>query len=438
MLLTVIAVWFTKKQSINTSAEYLIMSRKLTLPMFVGTLVATFYGDIVGVTQLAFNHGIYAFLTQGLFWYVCHILFALFLVKRIRRSEDMSLPQIIGNMYGAKARILSAFFVLTRSIPIVYTISLGVFLKMILDVSSPLATFIGIGFVLAYCCLSGLRSVVVSDAIQFIIMFAGVISVLVASINQYGGLSYLQASLPPAYFKPKGNHESIISLLIWFFIAFSKIAVSSTYYQRCFAAKSDRVAISGIFISIIFWLIFDICTIFGGMYAKAAMPNANSLFAYLEYGLMMMPEGMKGLFIAGVAATIMSSLDSVLFVGSSSLSHDIIPQKYSNKPMVKIGSTLLIGGLAYVIAVSIDRNIEDVQIFRSSYAIACLFVPIAWGYLFPGQNKDRDYICSTLLGVIVLSAWKSFNLPFDSFFVGLGVTILSLAWFTLAKKRGWG
>jgi SSS family solute:Na+ symporter len=435
MLSMILAVWITKSQEKGTSADYLIMGRKLTLPMFVGTLVATFYGNIIGVSQLAFNHGIYAFFTQGLFWYVCHVLFALFIAKRVRRSKAMTVPQMVGEMYGPYAHKLSASFVLAKTIPIVYTISLGVFLKLILDVSSPLATFLGIAFVVAYCCLSGLRSIVVSDGIQFTLMFAGVIVVLIASVYEYGGFSYLQASLPSAYFEAKGNHENMSSLLIWILIALTKTSVSSLYYQRCFAAESDEVAVRGIYISIIFWFIFDACIILGGMYAKAAMPDANSLFAYLEYGLTIMPVGLKGLFIASIAATIMSSLDSVLFVGSSSLSHDLLPKKYSNKRWIKIGSTLLIGSIAYIIAINTNKTIEEIQVFINSYTICCLFVPIAWGYFLPGKNKDRDYIIATLVGVTSVTIWQKMGFTIDSFFVGLGVTIATLAILTFGKFK---
>ena len=47
--------------------ELLLMGRRLTLPLFVATLVATWYGGIFGVTALTFEKGIYNFLTQGVF-----------------------------------------------------------------------------------------------------------------------------------------------------------------------------------------------------------------------------------------------------------------------------------------------------------------------------------------------------------------------------------
>ena len=45
--------------------DYLLMGRKLTLPLFVATLVATWYGGIFGVNEITFNYGIYNCVTQG-------------------------------------------------------------------------------------------------------------------------------------------------------------------------------------------------------------------------------------------------------------------------------------------------------------------------------------------------------------------------------------
>ena len=72
--------------------ETLLMGRKLTLPLFTATLVATWYGGIFGVTKIAFNQGIYNFVTQGAFWYIAYIVFALFMVDKILQSSHSSKP----------------------------------------------------------------------------------------------------------------------------------------------------------------------------------------------------------------------------------------------------------------------------------------------------------------------------------------------------------
>ena len=62
IILTLFTLLYTvilsRKNNESSVANYLIFGRKLTLPLFVTTLVSTWYGDIFGVTQIAFKRGI--------------------------------------------------------------------------------------------------------------------------------------------------------------------------------------------------------------------------------------------------------------------------------------------------------------------------------------------------------------------------------------------
>ncbi len=79
----------------ETFLDHLIMGRQLTLPLFVATLVATWYGGIFGVTKIAFEQGIFNLVTQGGFWYLSYLLFALFLVDKIEPYRAVTFPDLI-------------------------------------------------------------------------------------------------------------------------------------------------------------------------------------------------------------------------------------------------------------------------------------------------------------------------------------------------------
>ena len=72
---------YRKKRPKNKALDYLLMGRQLTLPLFVATLVATWYGGIFGVNEITFNYGIYNFVTQGFFWYIAYLIFAFFIAR---------------------------------------------------------------------------------------------------------------------------------------------------------------------------------------------------------------------------------------------------------------------------------------------------------------------------------------------------------------------
>ena len=266
--------------------DHLVMGRQLTLPLFVGTLVATWYGGIFGVTQIAFEKGIFNLITQGGFWYLSYLIFAFFLVDKVKKYEALTLPDLIGKMFGPKSSKLASVFNFFNVLPIAYTIGIGIFIQSLTGWGLNLSMIVGIIIVLSYSLKGGLRSVVLSDMVQFFTMCTGVFLVLALSITNFGGLSFLTKNLPTHYFSLTSD-VGILPTLVWGFIALSTL-VDPNFYQRCFAAKSPQVAKKGIIISTIIWFCFDICTTFGAMYAKAVIPEADSSQGYLIYSLQLL------------------------------------------------------------------------------------------------------------------------------------------------------
>ena len=199
LVLTVSTVFYghhlKKKGEENTPLEVLLMGRQLTLPMFIATLVATWYGGIFGVTAIAFEKGIFNFVTQGFFWYVTYLLFAFFLVDKIAKYKALTLPDMIEKMFGAKSAKLAAIFNLFNVLPIAYVISLGLFIEVLFGFSFAISTAIGILIVLSYSLIGGFRSVVFSDLIQFFVMCTSVFLILVFSINNFGSLNFSSKDL---------------------------------------------------------------------------------------------------------------------------------------------------------------------------------------------------------------------------------------------------
>jgi SSS family solute:Na+ symporter len=309
-------VYLCRKHKEDGLVDYLLFGRRLTLPLFITTLVSTWYGDIFGVTQIAFKNGIYTIMIQGVGFYLAAVVFMLFFVEKARKMQVFSLPGLIDGMYGKFASKVASVMIIAKALPVTYTIGMGLLLQQLFGWDIYMAMFIGLALCISYIGVRGFSGIVYSDAIQFVLMFISVIMVVVFSFLEYGDFSYLSANLDPIYFAIEGR-GGMSELLVWFFIAIITTFMSPVFYQRCFAAKSTEVAKRGIFISVIFWMIFDFCTVTGSMYAKATMSAAAPHEAYFQYAINILPIGLKGVFLAGIAATILSTLDSFLFICSS-------------------------------------------------------------------------------------------------------------------------
>jgi SSS family solute:Na+ symporter len=447
LALTIAAVafgWFRREKGLSESESFLdllLMGRKLSLPLFVATLVATWYGGIFGVTQIAFEKGIYNFLTQGVFWYATYLIFAVFLVHRIRKYKALTLPDLVGEMFGPLSRRLAAVFNFLNVVPVAYVISLGLLVKICFGFDILTGSLIGVCFVLTYSLFGGFRAVVFSDLLQFSVMVSSVMLVLGFSVSTYGGLSFLEATLPSTHFEWFGG-EGLLTTFVWGLIALSTL-VDPNFYQRCFAAETPKIAKKGILISTCVWIVFDICTTGGALYARAVIPEAESGVAYLIYALQLMPDGLRGLILAGILATILSTIDSYLFVAGTSVTYDLLPKKIGRLVNTNHIGVVCSAGLALVLSVYFEGNIRAVWKTLGSYSAACLLLPLMVGYIFPGKITDRQFFFSSVVGIAAVSIWRNLDRvgiwsEIDEVYIGCmstGLGLLAFGFFYSLRGR---
>ena len=422
-----------KHQTEDSFLDHLIMGRRLTLPLFTATLVATWYGGIFGVTKIAFEEGIYNFVTQGLFWYLAYIVFAIFLVDKIKKYNSVTLPELVGELFGPRSAKLAGILNFLNVVPITYTISIGLFVQTIFGGDLLVNMAIGIVVVLLYSLWGGFRAVVYSDLVQFFVMCIAVLLVLVFSITKFGGISFLTSSLPAHYFSFTGK-SGFGQTFAWGLIAFSTL-VDPNFYQRCFAAKSEKVAKRGILISTVIWVCFDLCTTFGAMYARAVMPDIDSANGYLVYSLEILPSGLRGFFLAGIFATVLSTLDSYIFIAGTTLSYDLFPKIFKKSLLRHHLGIIFVGIFAIMLAKFFDGNIKQVWKTLGGLSSACLLFPVLFGYFYPKQISDRIFVWVAITTAIVTALWRNFGYSeIDELYIGVFFSISALIFLKNGKR----
>ena len=420
----------------NKTLHYFLMERKLTLPLFVTSLVSTWYGGIFGVTRIAFEQGIYNFITQGIFWHGTYLIFAFFIVDKIfKYPQATSLAHLVEQMFGSKAGKICALFNLLDVIPIVYITSLGFFLSTLFEEDPHFCMAISTIFIAFYSSFGGFKAIVLSDFFQFFSMLIAIFSVLIFSIFKIGSPINLVETLPVTHWDPLGG-ESFGNLLIWGFIALTTL-VDPNFYQRCLACPSASFAKKGILYSIIIWFSIDCCTTISGFYAKASIPNASPEKAYLLFSLQILPEGLRGLFCAGIVSMIVSTTDSYLFTAGQTLSKDLLDFKSLIAHKISI---LLIGIIGVLIAILFNGNIKYIWEFFGSLSTACLFVPICLGFFKQVTISTRRFAISCVTSVVVLSICEFyldsiFTFHIHSFYLGSLTSLIICLFPSILKNQ---
>jgi len=191
----------------SDSQDFLLAGRSLTLPAFVATIVATWYGGVLGVGEYSYVHGLSNWLVLGAPYYVGALLFAVLFAEKARMRADATLPDVLYETYGRVAGRLGAVTVLALSLPAAYLLMLGVLLRRATGMTQPVAIVASTLFCLLYIGARGFRSVVQTKGLQFLLMYGGFILLLPFAVARLGGFHALAARLPPSALSPLGGQR---------------------------------------------------------------------------------------------------------------------------------------------------------------------------------------------------------------------------------------
>jgi SSS family solute:Na+ symporter len=363
--------------------EYLVAGRNLTIPIFVATLVSTWYGGILGVGEFSYRYGISNWFIFGVPYYFFAILFALFLAPKVNDAKLHTIPDKLRESYGEPTAIMGSFLTLFIVTPAPYVLMVGIIVEMISGWSLLTSVLFTTVASIAYLYSGGLHSDVRTNSFEFILMYIGFGVILPYCYIHYGGLSFIRSHVPAGHLTLTGGN-SWQYILAWFFIA-SWTLIDPAFHQRCYAAKNGKVARYGILLSVIFWLFFDFMTSTAGLYARAIIPNLkHPAMSYPALAEVVLPSFVKGLFYVGLLATIMSSLESLTFISAVTIGKDIL-YKLSNKCRTGDNDGVSILrysqiGIFITAAVSILISILIPSVIQIWYDLGTVFIP---GLLIP-------------------------------------------------------
>ena len=363
---------FRLKDQSTSQEDFILSGRQLSLGGFVATLVTTWYGAILGVGENTFLYGIQTWFIFALPYYGFALGYAFWIAPKIREKNFLSIPDHFRFHYGERAGIISALLITFLASPAPYILSMGVILQFLFGINFGVSLFISTIFSVVYVWNGGFSAVIKTDILQFILMFLGFFLLIGFSWIEFGSPLELVKSVPETHLDPLGGN-TVQYVLVWFFIA-AWTFIDPGFYQRCAAAKSPETAKKGLLISIGFWALFDCLTVLSGLYAVAMIQTDQPLLSFPLLGAHILPMGIFGLFITGLLATIMSTIDSLSLISAITFGRDILwriqrSQTDSNPiPLVRKG-LVIISFLSLFLAFAVP---SVVGLF---YAIGSVLIP---------------------------------------------------------------
>jgi len=406
---TVLLIGFISgKKAKNDPDEYLLNGRKVGLFVFILTNVSTWYGGILGIGEFTYRYGLESWFTQGLPYYIFAFLFALFFAKKVRAAKLFTIPDKLSQVYGKKTALISAFIVFVLVSPAPYLLMTANLLRLIFKTNTIVSLLLALTLSLIYLFKGGYRSDLYANVFQFFVMFAGFIIIVIISYFSFGGYGYLEMHLPANHLKITGG-ASPVYLIVWFLIALWTFA-DPGFHQRSYAAKSGSVAVKGILISIIFFALFDFLTTTTGLYARASLPDLSQpVLSFPLFAEKALSPGIKGFFYAALFATIMSTLNSFLFLSGTTIGRDFIFRLFhhSEERRLKLYTIigLIISGIISVILAYFIPSVIEIWYLIGSVCIPGIILAVISAY-YPKFKISSGFMIAEMITAVGASiAW---------------------------------
>lgn len=408
-LLGYLALGFTARLRQESSVQLIAAGRKLTLPLFVATLVTTWYGGILGVGQAFDWYGLSTWLILGVPYYVFGIAFALLLARRVRAADDISLPERMDRVYGRKAALLCAVLVLVIGAPSAHIAMLGRIVSDITGVHIVLATIIGALVGTAFLYRGGLLADARSNTLAFILIYVGFIVMLAVAVRDMGPPNELVARLPESHRSwNAGRPDGWFFLFSWILIG-AWTFVDPGFHQRVAAIRSPGLAMKGLLICIGCWVVFDLLTVTTALYAYAALGPGMGMSLFPKFGDAALPPGLKALFFASLVSLISSAGAGYTLVSGATLGREIAGRLWNTTREQSLvlwsrlgiaGATLL--GVTFALAI---QNVVDIWWYLGSIVVPGLFIPTIGMYAAKRPPRPSVALATMMAGSGTALAW---------------------------------
>jgi solute:Na+ symporter, SSS family len=425
----VVFIGFYAKGKANTSEDFFLAGREMTAWIAGLSFVSANLGslELMGWAGAAYQYGILA-----AHWYWIGAIPAMLFLGIVMMpfyyiSKTHSVPGYLHLRFGEAARGLSAisFALMTILMSGVNMFAMAVVMQTVLGWNITFSIWVGAGTVALYVMLGGLRSAIINEVLQFVLIWAGAAMIPILGLIEAGGWTNLKAQIAAnigrsdythmwstvGHFgdNPMGVHWTGIVFGLGFVISFGYWTTDFLVVQRVLSAHNLRAAKMAPVIGAAFKMAVPFIVILPGLLALAVLKNPDGSIMHLvpesvaattgqhSYNevlpLMLIRycgPGLLGLGITALLAGFMSGMAGNVSAFSTVWTYDIygafINKKASDKHYVAMGRwSTVIGmlvsiGTAYLVMHA--ASIMDYVQALFSFFIAPLFGTVILGMLW--------------------------------------------------------
>lgn len=418
MLMLFVLSLFASK-NVQNEEDFLVAGRRLGLFLCWGSLIATWFGaaSMTGAAQSARDEGIRGTVLDPWACSFTLIIAGLFYAGPLWRMKLLTTGDFFRRVYGPRSELICS----AVQIPSYFGWIAGQYLALAavqhayFGVPESWGVIISFAIALIYTMVGGMWSVTLTDTVQIVIAFIGLLILGHATLTAFGsgeftaGFSRLmnESSADTLSLMPPVNASLAVVLAwcgTWATGLFGNIP-GQDLQQRMFSARSARTAQWACLWSGILYLAFGLIPVGLGLMSRIELPPDST---QMEVKVLMYMAGqylsvpLAVIFVVSFVSIVMSTACSSVLAPATILGHNFLSRiKAFQKDRLTLERVCVLiiscGGLIFAYS---GESVRDLLDFSLSVALVGLFVPLTLG-LYGRPRGELPAILSTLAGVIV-------------------------------------
>jgi sodium/proline symporter len=427
-ILAALAIW--SRRETHTLAGYYLAGKKL--PYWVVAFSTNATGEsgwlLLGLSGMGYAVGVQAY------WVVVGEILGIaaswwIIARRLKKfgdeTDSITVPDILAAKFADKWHLIRGIavviiLVMVTAYVTAQMVASGKAFQSFLGMEYATGVIVGSIFIIGYTFVGGYKAVSYTDVVQGVLMLLGLIAVPVAAIAYAGGWGEVQSNLSlqdPAlvdmFAVSDGGKPVLIAIASFIAIGLPFLGVPQLLI-RFMSARDDGEIKKARIVSVSVLLIFTAGAVTAGVAGRALFPgldDAETIFPVLSSNLF--PPIIAGMLLVVVLSAIMSTVDSLLLLASSSVVRDtyqkIVGTEKSEETLSNYGKvvTVIIGAIAVVLGIQEPRVIFDF-VLASWSGLGSAFGPVVIGILYYKRITWEGVVSGMLGGFIASVVWLMF------------------------------
>ncbi len=282
----------------------------LLMSEFIGTTAS------VGTAQYAYQFGISAGWNVAVLG-IGFLVFSFLLARKYKELGENTISGVLSSVYGPRVKVAtSVIMIFALQIVAVSTMaSAGAVLAPLLEIDRQLAIVVVGVLASLYVGIGGMRSVIYTNVIHGVVIIGGIFLAMSFGLIQVGGLSELNAAVPPEFWSLTNVGWS--QIIAWL-VAGAGATFATQYVIQAIATVEDgnKARVATIWSSVLL-IPLGFAAAMIGVIASVLYPGIESLQAFPTL-IGDMNTFLASLVVAGLAAAAFGTI-SALNIGSATL-----------------------------------------------------------------------------------------------------------------------